>query len=1295
MSDSGREQILSHVPDSTQKDILNIFKRVDVDKEFEFIFFSKKGHQMNKEKYVLLLKYMRNISKIKKLKLTPPDRTLDIGYNASSISSNAEKGSVDTNTVFRISINGSANINKLLNRLNDIQNKNYVIYKFLLHTLNKDTKNDSLSFMMKTRGVGDTVDMDDISMRARLSTETDLLKSIRAKKVKIDENLDKLLSGNQLDFSTRQLLNDKIFFRLKERTSLYVEQTDDYFIRIDLTDTKTTKDIKKIGTTISNYELEIEYGVTAAKSVNKAHLDTLYNTAESLLKLIQQSSFIIGASQSEKVIQYYKDMTNAEANSSNLVARQPVSIEIQHTTEIIPDKYAVSDKADGDRYFLIIYNNCVYLISTNLIVKDTGIVLDKKLEKYNGTILDGEYIFLAKEKRHAFMVFDCLRSGNTDVRPMNNFSGRLEVADRIIEDCFIFKSQTGFKYKSPPAQKGEFNINEVCKFYGQELQRFYSVLNKDIEHTKEYPLIRRKYFMPVFGAKRWEIFKYSVEFWSKYSEDSSVKFPYLLDGLMYHPLEQAYVTNVHESKYLEYKWKPSTKNSIDFYIEFKKDPQTGKIMDVYDNSLSSDIVDGSGETGTVRNKTYRICTLFVGKTINNREHPVPFEQNYGVSDAYIYLKDGELRDSSGDIISDKTVVEFYYMNDPSIVPQQRWVPIKTRYDKTESVEKFGKRYGNYSGTADRIWRSIINPVIMDDFIELAKGNTNNRNFYDIKIKEMNSKISLRDIAQVNKENKYYQKVTSLASVMRQFHNFVKSNLIYTYCNKMYQSNAQQSVLDIGCGRGGDIGKFYYTEVAYLVGIDIDAEGFKSPVDGAISRYNAFRKKKPNFPKMYFIQADARALLDYESQIKCLSGMEDVNKKLLQKFFPSVDDDSGHRSMFDRVDCQFAMHYFLKDDLSWSNFKQNLKNHLRSGGYFIATTFDAREVIRTIGNKDLHTVYYDDSDGNKKKFFEIIKRYDADAQSGPIKPGSGIDVFMSWAFDEGNYQTEYLVDLEFITEDLSKDADLELVDSDLFSNQLEIHKKFLQDATRYESSQETRDYMANVAQYYDDSDMNAKCLEYTNLHRYFVFRKRSPSDSDQESIKKQDKKQDKKQKGGTAEKKSKDKSKHDFAEKYDFSDVKQFKIPDMTNYDDNYSMINSIHKILVSHSILPKSLSVNEFISDMGLKLIEDHEISEDYLHDITKKSVINNEIVDDEGGSKVQNVLNGLNIIFVERDCNNFYDITYSTKKNCKSSDRAIVLMKEGGLYKPLLRKEPKGIRGIFKLKDQMIEHLIENGETV
>ena len=62
--------------------------------------------------------------------------------------------------------------------------KNYIIYKFLLNTLIKD-KDDSLSFMVKSRDLADTVEIEDLNIRARLSTEKDLTKIIKTKKPKI------------------------------------------------------------------------------------------------------------------------------------------------------------------------------------------------------------------------------------------------------------------------------------------------------------------------------------------------------------------------------------------------------------------------------------------------------------------------------------------------------------------------------------------------------------------------------------------------------------------------------------------------------------------------------------------------------------------------------------------------------------------------------------------------------------------------------------------------------------------------------------------------------------------------------------------------------------------------------------------------------------------------------------------------------------------------------------------------------------------------------------------------------
>lgn len=829
-------------------------------------------------------------------------------------------------------------------------------------------------------------------------------------------------------------------------------------------------------------------------------------------------------------------------------------------------------------------------------------------------------------------------------------------------------------------------------------------LNKDMDFSPNFPLIRRKYFMDALGAKPWEIFAYATTLYTAYTDDPSIPCPYLLDGLIFQPLEQSYTSKSKESQKEDYKWKPPNKNSIDFYIEFEKDKETHKILKVYDNSYSSQtaVDENTLDIQPIRNKTYKICNLYAGNKLKDKDVPELFKEDQELHLAYLFLtrsnqevdediehtfeskksnneksnnekstKDieenenkeiPEVRDQDGDIISDKTVVEFYYNNDPTVLEKFRWVPIKTRYDKTESVLRYGKGYGNYHTIAHKVWQSIINPTLMSDFEDLAKGNIPEKNVYtyDKKLEALRKKIGYDIIASTAIENAYYQERSNLAKPMRNYHNWIKSNIIFTFCHQMYQDNRQLSVYDLGVGRGGDIMKYYHAKVAFLVGTDVDKEGIHSKLDGCYSRYNKFRKGKPNFPRMFFFQADATAELDYDNQVKALKGMDEQNKYFMEKFFPK---DKEKKTLFDCISCQFAIHYMFRDDGAWSNFKVNLNNHLRNGGYLMVTTFDADKIMRLLENRDSYKYEYTDAEGDIKTLFEIVKKYPTPANKNVVMgPGNAIDVKITWiALDR--YTTEYLVDSRFISADLLKDCGLEMVDTDSFDNQLKIHREFLTNYSRYESNPKTNKYLHDVKEFYGDSAINVGCQVWNTLMRYYVFRKKDGVLS--------------KQKGGKGG-------------MFNFSDTRMYTVPPMDGYDPEYSFQNSIHNILRNGGVIPKPVKVEELFRDLGLKLVKDEDLSENLMEKIAGNVIINHEVP--TGGGKIKNqlVVNGLNVFVVERDCNNQYDIELvEGKAGVKSS---VILMREGLVYNPVYYVNPQtgGRQGILDDDEELVREMLK-----
>lgn len=1198
VSASFKDQLSPEIVENINK----LYDKIVTDSEFEVMFFNyQRQNKMGMDTFLKILEFMTHKATAKKLR-KESFKTLDIGY-------------VTDTTSYRITLNGMDTIQKYTQKYNG--RKNHVVYKTLVALLDQDP---NITIIKKEKDRSNVIDIDDFDIRFRLSSESKVTKE----DIELLSNLDEKARNN-------------IIYRYKQRISVFLDET----LAIDLTDVKTSKRfaIGSITNAISNYELEIDYS-PKGKS-NKSQLDNIFKEINILLKVLQQSNFIVSKTTQLNVLNAYNELLGIKTHQTSLDSRQAISLAVQHVVDQLPNKYAVTDKADGDRCFLFIHNKVVYLITNLLVVKSTGIEIKDNI--YDNTLLDGELIWIRSKGRYLFMVFDCLFKSSNDVRQSVSLLDRIKQADDVILNCFM-----GNKYKSKPiAEYNEaFDVNKIMDFHSSQVKTFIDNLNTDLDIDKQYTLIRRKYFIPVYGGYGNEIFKYSVLLWNKFTKDPSIKCPYTLDGLIYHPLDQKYIASAKDSKFFEYKWKPSDKNSIDFYVQYERSRDTNKIVTIYDNSKDED--------EQLHNKPYKVLNLMVGKKIKDTEQPVLFEpeKDSVKSSAYIFLMDKEARDMEGNIIQDNTVVEFYYNNDPNIPDKHRWVPMRTRYDKTESVQRYGTKYGNYSTTAERVWQTIKNPVLMNDFEILSKDG-----MYNKQIDVLRGKIDHSIILSERKENIYYQQKTNIAPAMRAWHNWIKSILIYTYVNSKYTDH-EITVLDIACGRGGDLAKFYYGNIKQYVGLDIDNNGLISPVDGAISRYNNSRKKYPNFPPCAFIQADAGVLFNYDNQNTALGGMTDINKRMILQHL-------NGKKQYERINCQFAVHYFLENETSWNNFLQNVNDYLAPSGFIIFTTFDADKIIELLENSDKYTANYTNKDGQQQIFFEMLKRYDGIKPGDDIGLGVTIDLYNSIYSSEGDYKPEYLVQQKFFVDQLKRHCDLELVDTDMFENQYNMTKPFFNDVYKSESDPRTRKFMEDVSKFFNEkTEINTASYKLSKLYRYYVFRKSDKGYTTTTS-------DNKKQKGGHVN------------EYIVFDQIRKHMNPKQYVYknipsENGYSLMEAIHDVLMNDRIIP-NISVDNFWTDMNCSLVMDNGLNDDVVHDICSKLIIKHQIK-----KEIETVLDGISVMVLKRDCDG--QITSELYGN---SNDVILLYYVDDKYCPIYRlARNKQYNGIFDGNTKLIQIL-------
>lgn len=143
--------------------------------------------------------------------------------------------------------------------------------------------------------------------------------------------------------------------------------------------------------------------------------------------------------------------------------------------------------------------------------------------------------------------------------------------------------------------------------------------------------------------------------------------------------------------------------------------------------------------------------------------------------------------------------------------------------------------------------------------------------------------------------------------IRNFNNLIKSILIGETSSRL---NIGFSVLDLAGGKGGDLKKFRYYGVGYLVLVDISEDSVKL----AEERY-----------------------LDCQIDFPCRFMVEDC-------FSSSFLENLGKERLFDVVSCQFALQYAFESQARAETAFHNISESLRIGGYFIGTIPDYEKIV---------------------------------------------------------------------------------------------------------------------------------------------------------------------------------------------------------------------------------------------------------------------------------------------------------------------------------------------------------------
>ena len=114
----------------------------------------------------------------------------------------------------------------------------------------------------------------------------------------------------------------------------------DVTIKIDITSVKTHTNINIVERTTPVYEIELEL-MKKKNTTKKEYFETFMKEIENVLKILEQTNYVIDDNEKNNVLTKYCDSFKLERNKiTNLDIMQAFSLEVQHILDQLPNKYA-------------------------------------------------------------------------------------------------------------------------------------------------------------------------------------------------------------------------------------------------------------------------------------------------------------------------------------------------------------------------------------------------------------------------------------------------------------------------------------------------------------------------------------------------------------------------------------------------------------------------------------------------------------------------------------------------------------------------------------------------------------------------------------------------------------------------------------------------------------------------------------------------------------------------------------------------------------------------------------------